>query len=260
MARGRSNAHPRAKQVFLVTLVFVLAVGAWEGAICWYGISDLILPGPVTIGERLVALLHTPAFWSNFVVTMYEVLAGYFFGIVIAVILGIAIAQVRLLELSLMPYVVAFQTIPSIALAPIFLHWFGYGLTSKIVMASLISFFPILVNVIVGLQSSSHDEIQMLKSFGASGFQVLMKVKVPNAMPYLFAGLSLGAIFALVGAIVAEFVGGAHGLGKMILQFNENMKIADMFAVLIVLALIGMTMHCIIAAIKRRVIFWSASR
>ncbi|MEN3931695.1 ABC transporter permease [Microvirga sp. W0021] len=256
----RKVSHPKLKQVFLVILVFILATGFWEWAVRAKEISELILPGPLKIGERFVALLHTTAFWGNFGVTMYEVLAGYALGIVIAVILGVAISQLRILEQSLMPYVVAFQTIPSIALAPIFLHWFGYGLTSKIVMAAIISFFPILVNVIVGLQASNSEQIEMLRSFGASSMQILLKVRVPNAMPYLFAGLNLGAVFALVGAIVAEFVGGASGLGKMILQFNDTMKIADMFAVLIVLAIIGMSMHCIIACIRRKVIFWAATR
>lgn len=255
----RAAPQSRLKQAFLVIVVFFLVTGFWEYAIRYNDVSELILPGPVKIGEQFVALLHTPAFWVNFVVTMYELLVGYFFGIVIAVVLGIAISQLRILEEGLMPYVIAFQTIPSIALAPIFLHWFGYGLTSKIIMAAVLSFFPILVNVIVGLQASSSDEVQMLKSFGASRLQVLLKVRMPNALPYFFAGLNLGAVFALVGAIVGEFVGGASGLGKMILQFNDTMKIADMFAVLIVLAIIGMTMHSIISGIKRRVVFWKSS-
>jgi NitT/TauT family transport system permease protein len=113
-----------------------------------------------------------------------------------------------------------------------------------------------LVNVIAGLQASGRDEIQMLKAFGANRFQVLMKVRVPNAMPYVFAGLGLGVVFALVGAIVAEFVGAQKGLGKMILQFNEQFNIAGMFAVLVVLAAIGMTMHSIVSFAKRRIVFW----
>ncbi|MGN6304411.1 MAG: ABC transporter permease [Mesorhizobium sp.] len=247
----------RSFQAFLVIVVFILVTGGWEFYVRVSGTPAYVLPGPSVVGQQLWSLLGSGIFWQNFWVTMYEVLMGYVLGIVIAVVLGVVISQVRLLDLSLMPYIVAFQTIPSVALAPIFLQWFGYGLASKIVMAALISFFPMLVNVIAGLQASGRDEVQMLKAFGANRFQVLMKVRVPNAMPYVFAGLGLGVVFALVGAIVAEFVGAQMGLGKMILQFNEQFNIAGMFAVLVVLAVIGMTMHSIVGIAKRRVVFWA---
>jgi NitT/TauT family transport system permease protein len=123
-------------------------------------------------------------------------------------------------------------------------------------MAAIIAFFPILVNVIAGLQASGRDEIQMARAFGATRWQILAKVRVPNAMPYVFAGLELGVVFALVGAIVAEFVGAKAGLGNRILQYNEQFNIAGMFGVLIVLAAAGMAMHRAVALVKHRVLFW----
>jgi len=247
---------PRALKVVLVLAVFVLVAGTWELAVRLAGTPAYILPPPSSIWLQFLALLRMNAFWADFSVTMHEVLLGYGFGILIAFTLGVAIAQVRLLEQSLMPYIVAFQTIPSVALAPLFLQWFGYGTTSKVVMAALIAFFPILVNVIAGLQASGRDEIQMLRAFGASRFQVLMKVRVPNSLPYVFTGLNLGVVFALVGAIVAEFVGAKAGLGNRVLQYNEQFNIAGMFAVLIVLAIMGMFMHWIVTVIRNRVVFW----
>lgn len=236
-------------QAFLVILVFIIVTGGWEFYVWATETPAYVLPAPSVIGKQLWSLLGSSIFWGNFWVTMYEVLMGYLLGIGIAVVLGVLISQVKVLDLSLMPYIVAFQTIPSVALAPIFLQWFGYGLASKIVMAGLIAFFPMLVNVIAGLQASGRDEIQMLKAFGANRFQILMKVRVPNAMPYVFAGLGLSVVFALVGA--------QKGLGKMILQFNEQFNIAGMFAVLVVLAAIGMTMHSIVGIAKRRIVFWA---
>ena len=191
-------------------------------------------------------------------VTLHEVLLGYSVGIALAVVLGVAIAQVTVLELALMPYIVAFQTIPSVALAPLFLQWFGYGTLSKVVMAALIAFFPILVNVIAGLQACGRDELQMARAFGATRLQLLVKVRVPNALPFVFAGLELGIVFALVGAIVAEFVGAKAGLGNRILQYNEQFNIAGMFAVLLVLATLGMVMHRLVGWLKARVLFWRA--
>jgi NitT/TauT family transport system permease protein len=203
-------------------------------------------------------MLAQAPFWTDVSVTLHEVLLGYGVGIVLAVVLGVAIAQVTVLELALMPYIVAFQTIPSVALAPLFLQWFGYGTLSKVVMAALIAFFPILVNVIAGLQACGRDELQMARAFGASRTQLLIKVRVPNALPFVFAGLELGIVFALVGAIVAEFVGAKAGLGNRILQYNEQFNIAGMFAVLLVLATLGMVMHRLVGWLKDRVLFWRA--
>ncbi|WP_088280963.1 ABC transporter permease [Ideonella sp. A 288] len=247
---------PRSQQALLVLGVFVAVTGGWELLVWLTQMPAYILPAPSQIASQLVSMAQQALFWRDFSVTMHEVLLGYAVGIVLALVLGVAIAQLPLLELSFMPYIVAFQTIPSVALAPLFLQWFGYGLASKVVMAALIAFFPILINVIAGLQATGRDEIQMLRAFGGSRLQILLKVRVPNALPYVFAGLELGAVFALVGAIVAEFVGAKAGLGNRILQYNEQFNIAGMFAVLIVLAALGMLMHGLVAFTKHRVLFW----
>jgi len=246
----------KTQQALLVLAVFVAVTAAWEALVRLAQVPAFVLPPPSRIVGQLVLMAGQKLFWVDVWVTMQEVLAGYAAGIVVAVVLGAAIAQVLLLELALMPYIVAFQTIPSVALAPLFLQWFGYGLLSKVVMAAIIAFFPILVNVIAGLQASGRDEIQMLRAFGATRSQILLKVRVPNALPYVFAGLELGVVFALVGAIVAEFVGAKAGLGNRILQYNEQFNIAGMFAVLIVLAGAGMLMHRAVALVKHRVLFW----
>ncbi len=250
------TGRPRSLQAALVALTFVLAVGGWELLVRLAEVPVFILPPPSRIAGQFLAMAGQAPFWADLWVTVHEVLAGYTLGIVVAVVLGMAIAQLPLLELSLMPYIVAFQTIPSVALAPLFLQWFGYGLMSKVVMAALIAFFPILVNVIAGLQASGRDEIEMARAFGATRTQILLKVRVPNALPYVFAGLELGVVFALVGAIVAEFVGAKAGLGNRILQYNEQFNIAGMFAVLIVLAALGMLMHGAVALLKQHVLFW----
>ncbi len=248
--------NARLQQAGLVALTFVLVMGLWEAAVQWGGMPAFVLPPPTAIGAQLARLHTNPLFWADVMVTLHEVVLGYALAIVLAVLLGVAISQLRVLELSLMPYIVAFQTIPSVALAPLFLQWFGYGLASKVVMASLIAFFPLLVNVIAGLQATGRDEIDMARVFGATRLQVLLKIRAPNALPFAFAGLELGIVFALVGAIVGEFVGAKAGLGNRILQFNEQFNIAGMFAVLLVLALMGMLMHGAVRLLKKRVLFW----
>jgi NitT/TauT family transport system permease protein len=256
-ARWVARLGPRTAQTLLVLAVFVLVAGGWELLVRLTQVPAFILPPPSAIARQLAAMMGQPLFWADVGVTMNEVVLGYGAAIALAVLLGTAIAQVALLELSLMPYIVAFQTIPSVALAPLFLQWFGYGTLSKVVMAALIAFFPILVNVIAGLQASRREEIQMCRAFGATRWQILAKVRVPNALPYVFAGLELGVVFALVGAIVAEFVGAKAGLGNRILQYNEQFNIAGMFGVLIVLAVAGMAMHRAVRLVERRVLFWT---
>ncbi|HRD98336.1 MAG TPA: ABC transporter permease [Rubrivivax sp.] len=248
---------PRVQQALLVCASLLLVIGTWEALVRWWQVPAFILPPPSAIATQLLTMAGSPLFWTDLAVTLHEVLAGYVLAIVLAVVLGVAIAQLPILELSLMPYIVAFQTIPSVALAPLFLQWFGYGTASKVVMAALIAFFPILVNVIAGLQASGREELQMLRAFGATRTQTLLKLRVPNALPYVFAGLELGVVFALVGAIVAEFVGAKAGLGNRILQYNEQFNIAGMFGVLMVLAATGMLMHGAVSWLRRHLLFWS---
>ncbi|MBK0419782.1 ABC transporter permease [Leucobacter sp. CSA1] len=247
----------RKPELYLVPITFVIIMALWEGAVRLLEVPEFILPGPFTIWGSLTGLFGQDTFWSNLWVTGSEVLLGYAFGVVIALVLGTLISQVKVLERSLMPYVVAFQTIPSVALAPLFVIWFGFGELSKVVMAAIISFFPILVNVIAGLKASDPDQLQMMRSFGAHAGQVFWKVKIRNSLPYVFTGLKIGTLFALVGAIVGEFVGAKKGLGYLILQYNYQFNIAGMFSVLIVLAIIGMALHGIIGFIERRVVFWT---
>lgn len=252
--------NEKALQALLVVIVFILVVAAWEIGVQIRHVPAYLLPPPSLIFAQLIKLFQSWIFWENFLITMIEVLLGYICGMVLAALLGVAIAQMRMFQLALLPYIVAFQTIPTVALAPIFLQWFGYGIASKVVMAALISFFPMLINVIAGLQSAGRDEIQMLKAFGATPIQILLKVKLPASLPFVFAGLGLGIIFALIGAIVAEFVGAQKGLGKMLMQFNEQFNIAGVFAILVVLAFIGVVMHLVVSYAKHKIVFWNGYR
>jgi NitT/TauT family transport system permease protein len=178
----------------------------------------------------------------------------------IALSLGTAVSQIRVVEKTVMPYVAAIQTIPKVALAPLFVIWFGYGLSSKIVMAAVICFFPMLINVIEGLNSADAERIRMLTVFGASKGQIFKKVKFPSALPFVFAGLDIGIVFAILGAVVGEFLGAQRGLGTLLLQTQYNFDIAGMFAVLIVLSVMGFIGHSTVMALKRKFAFWSVSQ
>lgn len=248
----RENPH-----YLLVPGVFVVVVLAWEFLSGPVGIDEFVLPRPSAIWEALTLQLGDAMFWQHTWVTVQEAGLGFVIGVAVALLLGMLVARSLIVEKTVMPYVVAFQSVPKVALAPLFVVWFGFDMTSKVVMAAVIAFFPMLINVIEGLKAADVDKIEMMRTFGASESQVFREVKLPSAMPFIFAGLDVGAIFAILGAIVGEFIGAKEGLGYLLLTANYNFDIPTMFAVLVVLSAIGLLSHLVIRTIQRRVTFWS---
>jgi NitT/TauT family transport system permease protein len=169
------------------------------------------------------------------------------------------ITRSRLVERALMPYLVGFQALPKVALAPLIVVWFGLGLTSKVINAALVAFFPLLVNTMVGLKSADEDRVSLMRSLAASNQQIFWMLRLPNALPFVMAGLDVAMIFALIGAIVAEFVGAQRGLGMLIQSMNFNMDVSGQFSLLLILSVVGLILNRCIGLIRRRVMFWDPS-
>jgi NitT/TauT family transport system permease protein len=241
----------------LVPLVLVVFVLAWEGIVRAWQIPEFLVPAPSAIGRALVAGLTSRLYLDHFGVTLYESLLGFLIAAAAGIAGGTVIAQFRVVEQTLYPYLVALQTLPKIAIAPLLIVWLGFGLASKVVIAALVAFFPILVNVIVGLKTVDASKLDLMRSLDASRWQTFRYVTFPNALPFVFAGLDIAIVFSVLGAIVGEFVGSQRGLGNLILQFHTSLDIAGMFAVLLLLAALGVGLHLAIQAIQRRVIFWA---
>ena len=255
--RGKWDVREKPELV-LVPAVFVLVTGLWELIVRVRNVQEIVLPAPSRIAQALVEQMSGAAFWGHFRITLFETLVGFSIAATVAVALGTAVSQVKIVEKTVMPYAVAFQAIPKVALAPLFLLWFGFGPSSKIVMAAVISFFPILINVIEGLKSAEVERLRMLTVFGASKWQLFTKVRIPSAMPFIFAGLDIGLLLALLGAVVGEFIGGGGvGLGALVLQTNYNFDIPGQFAVLLVLSVIGLIFHGIVRFAQRKFAFWA---
>ena len=246
-----------ARRRTLMLGFFVLVMAVWHFAVVLMQVSPLIFPGPLAVARALVELFQSGEIYTHLGVTLYEILAGFAFGAIFGLALGALIGQSTLLEAVLYPYVVAFQTVPKVAVAPLFVLWFGFDTTSKVVITATIVFFPVLANTIVGLRSAPRDQIELMKAFTASPWHVFRMVRLPQALPYVFAGLDIGIVLAVIGAIVGEFVGAQAGLGYLILQRNFSMDAAGMFAILVVLSLIGLVLHSLMKFIARRVIFWT---
>ncbi len=241
-----------------VLLIGVAGFLIWHYGVIWSGVEKFILPSPVQVFEALQIQFGDALFYEHLWITTQEALTGFFLAAVSAISLGIAVSQIKVFERMIMPYVAAFQTIPKVALAPLFVIWFGYGMSSKVVMSAVICFFPILINVIEGLNSAESERIRMLTVFGANKAQIFTKVKLPSALPFIFAGLDIGIVFAILGAVIGEFLGAQRGLGILLLQTQYNFDIAGMFAVLIVLSIMGFTGHMSVLALKKKFAFWSS--
>jgi NitT/TauT family transport system permease protein len=200
----------------------------------------------------LVGGLYLEHIW----VTMLETALGFLFGGFAGFALGAAVASSRRFEYYLYPIVVMFQSMPKVALAPLIIVWFGLDLTSKVINAGLVCFFPLMVNTIAGLRSADEDRVSLMRSLAATPMQIFLMLRLPGAMPAIFAGLEIAMIFALIGAIVAEFVGAQAGLGVLIQSMNFNLDVAGQFSVLFILSLIGLFLNTIVQMIRRRVVFW----
>jgi NitT/TauT family transport system permease protein len=151
---------------------------------------------------------------------------------------------------------VAFQTVPKVSIAPLFILWFGYGVMSKIVIAAMVCFFPVLVSVMSAFHVTDRDQLDMMRACGASSWQTFIHLRIRAALPIIFNGLEIAAVFAVIGAVVGEFVGAQAGLGYLITTLNFNLDVPGVFAVLIVLSLLGIILHDIVRRIGRRLVFW----
>jgi len=252
--RGFVAARP---QILLIPLVFVVFVGLWEWAVRWLDVPPFIAPAPSAVLASLAGGLRSRLYLEHFWITLYETLLGFLIAAVSGIVLGAVIAQFRLVEQTMYPYLVALQTLPKIAIAPLIIVWFGFGVSSKVVIAAMVGFFPVLVNVIVGLKTVDQSKLDLMRSLNATRWQTFRLVKFPNALPFVFAGLDIAIVFSVLGAIVGEFVGAQRGLGNLILQFNFGLDIAGVFAVMILLSIMGVVLHLVMQFIQKRVIFWA---
>jgi NitT/TauT family transport system permease protein len=221
--------------------VFIAVVAIWEIAVDLLNLSSFVIAKPSEfIAEMWTSReLLTEAAW----VTTEEILYGFLISIVVGIAIAVALARFQWLERALYPLIVLFQVVPKVALAPIFILWFGYGLAPKIVLIVVIAFFPITLNMLVGLKSIDKELLLLMRSVGASKNQVCTQIQIPTSLPYLFAGLRIAITFAVIGAVVAEFAGAQDGLGYLIQFASTQLDTPLMFAALILVSLLGLVFY-----------------
>jgi NitT/TauT family transport system permease protein len=229
-------------------LAFVLFVAAWEAASHVFAIPKYLVPAPSVIVAAMVEAWGP--ILSDSGVTLMEAVVGLALSIVVSVPLGIIIVYSPVIERIVYPFLVASQAIPKVALAPIFVVWFGFGLLPKVLIAFFIAFFPIVVNTVVGMSRTPPEMIHLMRSLGASPAQILLRVRLVAAAPYIFAGIKIAAAFAVVGAIVGEFIAADKGLGYLQLLANNNMQIPLLFGTLVALSIMGILLFYVGALVE----------
>ncbi|HEX6795509.1 MAG TPA: ABC transporter permease [Casimicrobiaceae bacterium] len=257
-----STTRPRAaKRVWftraspLVVIVALLVV--WEVCVRVFGVPAYLLPPPSAIARRIVIDYKLLA--VNAWVTLGEVLAGYALAIAVSIPLAAILAQFRVVENAVYPTLVASQTIPKVAIAPILVVWFGFGLTPKILIAFLICFFPIVVDTMTGFRCVPREVIWLARSMGASQWKTFVKIRIPAALPNIFAGLKVASTLAVVGAVVGEFIGADRGLGYQLIVANGLMDVQLSFAVLVSLSLLGIGLYAAVDLLERLALPWHVS-
>ncbi len=236
-------------------LVILGLLVLWQVVVMALGVKEYILPTPLA---ALRALANPNYKWTaNLLATLYAVLGAFALSAVLGVLLAIVIVWNDLLLRTVMPVLILFNTLPKIALAPLFVVWMGYGIWPNIVIGTTIAFFPMVVNTAVGLASAEPEMLDLVRTLKAGRWQVLKKIRIPNAVPYIFVGLKLNATMSVIGALVGEFVASEKGLGSLIITSGVTMETAPIFASLTLISALGLVLYGLVVAVEHIVAPWA---
>ncbi|MDK1292694.1 MAG: ABC transporter permease [Actinomycetota bacterium] len=253
----------RIPQPIAILTLGALMLGTWWLVVQIGYVSRILLPGPAETWDELMDITGNiltgghvgEALW----ITTQETILGFLSAAVLGIFLGVVVGETRIGQKAVMPYLVAFNALPKVAFAPVFVAWFGFGINSKIVMALFIAFFPVIVSTAAGLWAVDTDTLMLFKSMEAGRWQTLRKLKLPSALPYIFAGLKAAAVFAVVGAVVGEYLGGGKGMGELIRLASQTLRIDRVFAMIFYLGVLGLLLFGAVALAEKKLLFWQKS-
>lgn len=249
----------RVPEITYSVLVFIGLLVVWQVVVNLFDVSNILVPAPTAVAESLVAGFQDGSLVTHSLVTLKEILIGFGIAVGSALVSAVLITQFRTVERVLFPLLILTQTIPKVAMAPLLIVWFGIGISSKVLTVALIAFFPLLINAVLGFRSAAYEQVEMLRSFGASRMQVMRHLQIPSALPHIFAGLEVAVILSVTGAVVAEFVGSSEGLGYLIQATNFTLDVARTFAVIVVLSAVGIALHAVVVQLGKWLVFWTST-
>lgn len=246
LLRQRDMLYPMGAALGLIVL--------WQLAVYVLSIPEYLLPGPIVVIAEIFKEWHLLC--QNALVTLYETGMGFLLAVIVAIPISVAVVWWRPVEKTLMPLMVFLQTIPKVAIAPLFIIWFGFGHFPKILISFLLAYFPIVIEMITGLRDIEEEVMDLAKSMSATSLQTFVKIRIPNSLPYLFSGLKLGALLSLVGAVIGEFLGSMEGLGYLVIYANDRLDTTLLFADLVLLLLLGKVLFSVVEWLERYAISW----
>jgi len=249
-----SGEHIKSVVYPAITAAALLLV--WVVGIQVFDVPNYILPSPGEVFDAMVEGYVYGAYWPHFFFTLQITVYGYLTGCGLALAVGALLAESRAFERFVYPYIVALQSTPKVAIAPLILVWLGFGMASKVVMVALMCFFPVFVNTVAGIRQTRPEALDLMRVCSASRLYVFRHVKLPSAAGHIFSGLQISVVLGLIGAVVSEFVSSTQGLGYLIQAASVNMDVATMFACLFSLVAIGLGGMQLMRALQRRCVFW----
>ncbi|MER5173688.1 ABC transporter permease [Thioclava sp. GXIMD2076] len=247
------GVYERAQYLIPAALIIVV----WWLCVDIFDVPGYVLPHPMAVVHSLINGLASGAYVEAAAATTSSIVAGFVAGTLIGMSIAVVMVLWPALDRLVFPYIVALQSMPKIAIAPLMIVWFGFGFGAKIAIVAMVAAFPVLVNMLAGLHATEHDRIELMRALAASRLQILTQVLIPSALPYLFAGLSAALVLSVTGAIVGEFVGARKGIGVLILQANFSLDLASVFALLLLLGAISAVLNLCLRLIGKRVVFWT---
>ncbi len=252
VATRRTTAALTSAWPSVITAIILLLL--WQAYVSVSGVDQQLLPTPAAIWATLVT--QREALWTNLLVTLWETIVGFSVALATGILLGVIIDLSSWLRRALYPLLVASQAIPLIALAPLLVLWFGFGMTSKAIVVTLMCFFPIVVALVDGLRGADPELIKLFRSFGAGPLRVFWSVRLPGALPALFSGIRIAIAYSVIGAIIAEYVGAEAGLGYFMTLKQHSFSTTGVLATFVVSALLSFALFALVALVERLALPW----
>lgn len=242
-------------QIASVIGFFVL----WKAYVAYFEVSPLVLPPPEKVLSAFVRLLQREDTYFHIYTTLVECLGGFCIAVIVGIILGQLLGRVEILDTILKPFVIALQLTPKVALIPLFILWFGFGIESKIIISALLGFFPVFSNSYLGAKSVNTGLVEVFQVGQAGAWQRFRLLILPSSLPYILTGMEMAIVLAIIGAVVSEFVAGSRGLGYLATIKLQDLEVDTLFAVVIMLAMIGFVLYFLVGSLRRVVIPWHES-
>jgi NitT/TauT family transport system permease protein len=242
--------HLAAPALLLVLLL------SWQGFVAATGVSAFILPSPIAVAIALRGLLVTPSVWRHVGLTALETATGFVAATILAVATGVVVGRVAWLERTLTPFIVATQLVPKVALIPLFVVWFGYGPEPKLLVVTVMVFFPVFTGTVLGMRSIEPGHADVMTCLNASSWQRLIRLELPSAAPFILSGMEVGTVLAIIGCVVAQMLGGNAGLGYLLMAKMNAYETDGLFAVIVLLAALGCVFNLAVRGLRRWLIPW----